>query len=321
MKRILVLMIVLLFAGNAFAETIDWTQYSNEELVAMRRAINAELASRTVPPEASPLTDFVIATNGKEACVRSYRGRAANVVIPSEYEGYPVTSIGDEAFRGNMNLVSVYIPGCVREVGDSAFRKCSNLTTVVFGDSTGSLSLCNASFCNLSSLKMIQFSRTSYTSLKIGSSALAGVGHQGVLVINAESLSVPLQGMLGMKNMTGLILLCGSISFGNEVLRDCPALEYVYMPEDAELSLIEKAGIEYGSLRRMTGNTVMLLPDRVKWIRNANFAHSNNLVIYCSEDSDAIGPCQEIWIPVNTKDYQQKAAELLQIAADMGYVW
>ena len=321
MKRFLILMLALLFVGSACAETIDWTQYTDEELIAMRRAINAELASRTVPPEASPLTDFVIATNGKEACVRSYRGRAANVVIPSEYEGCPVTSIGDEAFRGNTTLVSVYIPGCVREVGMYAFYECSKLSKVVFGDSTGSLSLRNASFCELSSLKKVQFSRTRYTSLNIGDCALTWVGHRGVLVINAESLSVPMQGMLGMKNMTGLILLCDQISFGNEVLRDCPALEYVYMPEDAELSLIKKAGTEYGSLRRMTGNTVMLFPDRVKWIHQANFAHSNNLVIYCSEDSDAIGPCQEIWIPVNTKDYQQKAAELLQIAADMGYVW
>lgn len=321
MKRFLILMIAMLFAGSAFAETIDWTQYSDEELVAMRSAINAELASRTAPPEASPLDDFVIVTNGSEARVRSYTGSAADVVIPSEYEGCPVTSIGDETFRGNMTLVSVYIPGCVREVGDSAFYKCGSLTTVVFGDSTGELSLGKTSFLGLKSLKTLQFSRTRYTSLNIGWRALESVGHQGVLVINAGSLSVPQSTMAYMKSMTGLILLCDRIALGERALDGCTATEFVYMPEDAVLTLTRPINSDAGHLRAMTGCTVMMFPDQVSGIIEETFNRTPNMTIYCSEDSNAIGPCRKLFMPINTKDYQQKADELLQIAADMGYVW
>ena len=321
MKRILVMILALLFVGSACAETIDWTQYTDEELIAMRSAINAELAGRAAPPEASPLDDFVIVSNGKEARVRSYKGSAVDVVIPAEYEGVPVTSIGDEAFVGNKTLVSVYIPGCVREVGDSAFYKCSSLTTVIFGDSTDSLTLGRTSFLGLTSLKTLQFSRTRYTSLDINWRALESVGHQGVLVINAGSLSVPQSTMAYMKSMTGLILLCDKITLGERALDGCTATEFVYMPQDATLSLTKPWNGDAGHLRAMTGCTVMMFPDQVSGIIEVTFTRTPNMTIYCSENSNALGPCRELFMPINTKDYQQKAAELLQIAADLGYVW
>lgn len=323
MKRILVLILVLLFVGSACAETIDWTQYTDEELIAMRSQINAELASRTVAPEASPMDDFVIVSNGKEARVRSYTGSAAEVVIPAEYEGVPVTSIGDEAFVNNDAIVSVYIPGSVQQIGTRAFHDCNSLSTVTFGDSEGSLTIGEqAFFCDYDpaagSLTTISFSHTPYSSLSIANNAFYCAAIDGVLVLSADTVSLGVVAFGYVNQMEGLIILVDNISLDTGVVVNCKSLEYICMPAGATLRL---AGWNKGELKDLPACTTLLLPDRVTGVSEATFANTPNLTIYCSENSNAIAPCQEAFMAVNTRDYQKKAGEYLQIAADLGYVW
>lgn len=323
MKRILVMILALLFVGSACAETIDWTQYTDEELIAMRSAINAELAGRTAPPEASPLDDFVIVSNGKEARVRSYTGSAADVVIPAEYEGVPVTSIGDEAFVNNDLIVSVYIPGSVQQIGTRAFHDCNSLSSVTFGDSDGSLTIGEeAFFCDYDpakgSLRTVGFSHTPYSSLSLGNRVFYCAAVDGVVVLSADTVSLGILPFGYVKQMDGLIILADNIVLETSVVSNCDSLDYICMPEDATLRL---AGWKKEELKDLPACTTLLLPDRVTGVSEATFANTPNMTIYCSPDSNAIAPCQAVFMPVNTKDYQQKAAELLQIAADLGYVW
>ena len=48
---------------------------------------------------------------------------------------YPVTSIGDYAFRGCRGLTSVTIGNSVTSIGKGAFYKCTGLTSVIIGNS------------------------------------------------------------------------------------------------------------------------------------------------------------------------------------------
>ena len=52
------------------------------------------------------------------------------VTIPSEYNGLPVTEIGENAFLGNTSINSVEIPDSVKYIGESAFSMCKNLQSV-----------------------------------------------------------------------------------------------------------------------------------------------------------------------------------------------
>ena len=62
---------------------------------------------------------------------------AANVV---ELEvGTNVTSIGDGAFGGSRNLMSVTIPDSVTSIGISAFSGCYNVTSITFGNGVESI--------------------------------------------------------------------------------------------------------------------------------------------------------------------------------------
>lgn len=63
---------------------------------------------------------------------------ANKIIFPSEYEGKPVTSIGNSAFRDS-GLTSITIPDSVTSIGDSAFEGCSSLTSVIIPDSVTSI--------------------------------------------------------------------------------------------------------------------------------------------------------------------------------------
>lgn len=60
-----------------------------------------------------------------DGVLERYTGVDMDVVIP---EG--VTSIGDSAFSGCIELMSIEFPEGVTSIGDSAFRGCSGLTSI-----------------------------------------------------------------------------------------------------------------------------------------------------------------------------------------------
>ncbi len=53
-----------------------------------------------------------------------------DIVIPMYYNGLPVIEIDYEAFKGNRNIKSVYIPSTVKVIGQSAFDGCKNLESI-----------------------------------------------------------------------------------------------------------------------------------------------------------------------------------------------
>lgn len=73
--------------------------------------------------EFTPDNTAVIVTNYK------YKGTAADVTIPSRYQGKPVTMIDHAAFH-NSAVTSVTIPDSVTSIHDSAFAYCSSLTNI-----------------------------------------------------------------------------------------------------------------------------------------------------------------------------------------------
>ncbi len=73
------------------------------------------------------------------ATIIQYKGSAEVLEIPSELDGYTVTSIHDYAFVEYTSLQSVIIPDSVTSIGEGAFRDCTNLTSVTIPDSVTSI--------------------------------------------------------------------------------------------------------------------------------------------------------------------------------------
>ena len=74
-----------------------------------------------------------------QVTITGYTGTTTDLVIPSGIEGYPVTSIGYEAFAWCYSLTSITIPDSVTSIGDSAFEGCINLTSITIPDSVTSI--------------------------------------------------------------------------------------------------------------------------------------------------------------------------------------
>ncbi len=76
-----------------------------------------------------------------ETCYVSRIGacKDTDIVIPSEFNGVPVTGIGRSAFYGCEEITSVDIPVGVTEIGASAFSKCSSLMNVVIPEGVTSI--------------------------------------------------------------------------------------------------------------------------------------------------------------------------------------
>ena len=62
-----------------------------------------------------------------------------DLIIPSSYEGLPVTAIDDRAFDYCNNLTSVIIPVSVTSIGGYAFHSCRELSSVIIGESVTSI--------------------------------------------------------------------------------------------------------------------------------------------------------------------------------------
>ena len=64
---------------------------------------------------------------------------ATQIVIPSKYNGKPVTSIASAAFRFCKGLISIDIPNSVTSIAFEAFRDCTGLTSIDIPDSVKSI--------------------------------------------------------------------------------------------------------------------------------------------------------------------------------------
>ncbi len=95
-----------------------------------------------VPSFAAGVSDltFELNDNGGGYTVSGCNSSASGeIVIPSEYNELPVTSIGYWAFEDCTSLISITIPDSVTSIGYCAFRDCTSLTSVTIPDSVTSI--------------------------------------------------------------------------------------------------------------------------------------------------------------------------------------
>lgn len=107
-----------------------------------------------VPFTASAATsgdfEYKVLNNGT-AEITAYKGNASELTIPSELDGYTVTSIGSKSFQKNTSITTLIIPDSVKSIGDSAFSMCK-LTSLTLGDGVTTIELQAFMGCPLTSI-------------------------------------------------------------------------------------------------------------------------------------------------------------------------
>ena len=80
------------------------------------------------------IAEYGTASNGlvfQNNSVVSYSGSTSEVVIPAKWNGYDITRIEPQAFRGNSFIQRITIPGTIKVIENWAFAECPLLSEVI----------------------------------------------------------------------------------------------------------------------------------------------------------------------------------------------
>lgn len=88
---------------------------------------------------------------GSGYSVKKYEGTSGKVVIPDEYDGIPVTEIGQNAFYACVTLTEITLPKSLQYIDCYSFYFCRNLKTINYGGTMAEwqdIQIDNAFNCN-----------------------------------------------------------------------------------------------------------------------------------------------------------------------------
>ena len=196
------------------------------------------------------------------------------LVIPSTYQGLPVTAIGDMAFIGmDMStfqpkesfIVSVVIPDSVTSIGPGAFLCCSNLKSVTMTDSVTEIG--ESAFAMSQALETVVLSN-SISAIKEGTFTWC----QGLKNVNIPTslISVCADAFYDCKLIVEMILPNTLTSIGESAFAGCSALKSINVPNGVE-SIGDQA------FSRCTSLVSITIPDSVTSIGCAVFYHCDAL--------------------------------------------
>ena len=188
-----------------------------------------------------------------------------DIVIASEYEGLPVTSIGSTAFRDCYLLTSVHIPDGVTSIGTSAFRDCKRLTSVTLGNGVTSFGTYAFQGCSaLTSIEIPEGVTSIGTELFRDCSALASVH------IPDGVTSIRNRAFLGCSALANINIPDSVTSISGSAFYECYALANINIPDGVK-TISDSAFMNCYSL------TSVHIPDGVTSIPSQAFANCKSL--------------------------------------------
>jgi hypothetical protein len=196
--------------------------------------------------------------------VKCDKNASGALVIPSFYEGKPVTSIGNGAFYDCSSLTSVTIPDSVTSIGRSAFSGCSRLTSVRIPDSVTSIGDRAFRYCS------------NLTSVTIGNSVTSIEGwtfdYCGSLTsvrIPESVTSIGKKAFAHCSSLTSVTIGNSVTSIGDLAFYDSVSLTSVTIPDS--VTSIGNRAFEY------CGLTSVIIGDSVTSIGSNAFAYCSSL--------------------------------------------
>ncbi len=187
-----------------------------------------------------------------------------DLIIPSSYNGFPVTGIDSWAFRDCTSLTSVTIPNSVTSISSWAFGDCSSLTSVTIPNSVTSISWWAFDGCESLTNITIPNSVTS-----IGSGAFSGCSSLTSVTIPESVTSIGNRAFSGCTSLTSVTIPGSVTSIGEYAFSGCTSLAIVYYNGTAE---------EWSNITIATDNSYLLNATRYYYSEtepatNGNFWH------------------------------------------------
>jgi hypothetical protein len=197
-------------------------------------------AALLLVPTAVVQAQFTFTTNNGAITITGYTGSNSVVVIPDTTNGYPVTSIGTEAFFLS-SMTAVTIPDSVNNIGIYAFQACSSLTSVIIPNSV----------------------------TNIGSGAFVGCGSLTNAVISTN-LTYLVDNLFAFSGLKNFVIPVGITNIGASAFDNCTQLTNVVIPTN----VFSIGGYAFDDCHTMTSVTI---PDSVSTLGSWAFAGGYNV--------------------------------------------
>lgn len=220
--------------------------------------------------------------------ITGYSGEDTQITIPSEIGGIAVTSVGNEAFLGNENIITATISDGITSIEYRAFGECSSLLKVTLPESVANIGIGAFENCGLLiSVNLPEHLTQIADNTFLGCNSLMsaeipdGVASIGSYAFNGcaalkkitipESVTAIGIGAFGMCTELTSVSLPDSITdIGSAAFGSCTALTQINIP--AELKSIESETFSY-----CTNLTSIAIPSSVKSIGSLAFCGCNSL--------------------------------------------
>ncbi len=227
---------------------------------------------------------YTYSVTGGEATITSVDTSVSGAVtIPSTLGGYPVTSIGERAFKDCSGLISITIPDSITSIGGYAFEGCSSLTNLYITDLKAWL---NVSFTNSASNPFA--GNDNPHNLFVNGTII-----EGDIIVPDGTTQIPSYAFFNCKNITSIALPNSVTNISDYAFRNCSGLINVTMSNSttsigrfAFLNCEELTSVAISNGVRSIGEyafarciklTNVIIPDSVTIVEGSAFRYCHNL--------------------------------------------
>lgn len=168
---------VVYFGGSQEEWDEVYVGSDNENLTSAEIIYNSSPADVVISSE--DYLSFQIDESDQSVTITGCENTIDKITVPSEYRGYPVTTIGGGAFYNCGNLQEISLPDTITKIQQSAFEYCTGLTSISIPNSVMDIDNYAFMFCR------------NIVDVKIGSSIKSiGVGTFSECT-NLKSITIP----------------------------------------------------------------------------------------------------------------------------------